>query len=658
MNKKSFYFSILVLGFLLLAAYAVQINQIGFSDDEWLTLFVVKNKGISNLIYNYSFDRPLRGYFETYMFTLMGTNMLDYQIIGLVFRLVDTYILFVILMILFPKQIRNNLMASVVMLIYPGFLQQYHALDYQAQFFSHLAMMTSFLISLLPIRFGKRWLYLIAIPVAIGLSLVSVGVMELYVGMEMFRIFIIYCAYQQYATSNGSPRKSALLYSLPYLVGAAGFSIWRIFFFESRRATVSTGRMLADISTLEGILHAFMNFLENLFRQLIGVWYEAPIFYLKFLRPNLGWWILISLIVSGVVVFLIQRMQEGEGTDTHSYSIALLLGGLLTVVAALVPVVFGGREISFNTSYNRFTYPGMMGVGMLLVGLLSLLKNWQRYIIFYLVIVISLLVQEGNAARYVLTTNNTEETWWEFTWRAPDIQPGTTLSGLIENGSLTESYTIWGPANLLYYPQDRKVIITGEVLDQTTLEWFTNGGEMVQRKRGNKYINQFSQTLIFSKQTGSCLHLMDADHPEISETSNPLIAAVAPYSQIDRIIPSSSKVVEPDFDIFGPEPEHGWCFYYQKAQLARQNKDWGQAAAWGNEALAQGFAPADPIEWLVFAQAFRYTSDESYNVVLNDILKDKYVQGEACQVFESYSPEMADSPYINQHQTLIEDVCD
>ncbi|MEJ2758988.1 MAG: hypothetical protein P8046_10955, partial [Anaerolineales bacterium] len=286
MNKKNIWLSILVLGILLLAAYAFRINQIGFFDDEWLTLFVVKNKGISNLVYHYSFDRPLRGYFEAYLIAFFGTNMIHYQILGLVLRIADTSIFFVILMTLFPKHIRNNLMASAVMLIYPGFLQQYHAFDYQAQFFSHFAMMASFLISLFPIRFGKRWLYLTAIPLAIGLSLVSVGLMELYIGMEMFRFVMIFFAYRKYPPSNGGVWKSTLLYSLPYLVNAVGFSVWRIFFFESKRVTVSTEGMLAEISSLGGLWQAFVDLLQNLFRQLIAVWYETVAYYLKFLQPN------------------------------------------------------------------------------------------------------------------------------------------------------------------------------------------------------------------------------------------------------------------------------------------------------------------------------------------------------------------------------------
>jgi hypothetical protein len=211
---------------------------------------------------------------------------------------------------------------------------------------------------------------------------------------------------------------------------------------------------------------------------------------------------------------------------------------------------------------------------------------------------------------------------------------------------------------MLYYPENYDVTITGEVLNETTQEWIAGGGEMAQTKRGNGYTNQFSQSLIFSKQTGVCLHVMDSDHPEISEKEDPLVAAVAPYSRIDRIITNSEKVVVPDPELFGLEPEHGWCFYYQKAQLARQTKDWKQAAAWGDEALAHGFSPADPIEWLVFVQAFRYTDNENYQNSLDAIRMDPYVGDEACQVFESYSQEMANSPYANQHQMLIDDLCD
>jgi hypothetical protein len=57
------------------------------------------------------------------------------------------------------------------------------------------------------------------------------------------------------------------------------------------------------------------------------------------------------------------------------------------------------------------------------------------------------------------------------------------------------------------------------------------------------------------------------------------------------------------------EPPHTWCYYYEKAELARQLGDWETVAAIGDQARAQGYAPGDALEWLPFIEAYVLTAD-------------------------------------------------
>jgi hypothetical protein len=57
---------------------------------------------------------------------------------------------------------------------------------------------------------------------------------------------------------------------------------------------------------------------------------------------------------------------------------------------------------------------------------------------------------------------------------------------------------------------------------------------------------------------------------------------------------------------FGPEPARNWCFYYQKAELARQQGDWEMIAKIGTEVENLRIAPKDLIEWTPFLQAHAY----------------------------------------------------
>ena len=61
--------------------------------------------------------------------------------------------------------------------------------------------------------------------------------------------------------------------------------------------------------------------------------------------------------------------------------------------------------------------------------------------------------------------------------------------------------------------------------------------------------------------------------------------------------------------LFGKEPAHTWCYYYEKAELARQVGDWITVTSLGNEARAQGFVPGDALEWLPFIEGYVITGD-------------------------------------------------
>jgi hypothetical protein len=55
--------------------------------------------------------------------------------------------------------------------------------------------------------------------------------------------------------------------------------------------------------------------------------------------------------------------------------------------------------------------------------------------------------------------------------------------------------------------------------------------------------------------------------------------------------------------LFAPEPARGWCYYYARAELARQIQDWEAIARLDAQAIAAGLSPSDPLEWLPFVEA-------------------------------------------------------
>jgi hypothetical protein len=129
----------------------------------------------------------------------------------------------------------------------------------------------------------------------------------------------------------------------------------------------------------------------------------------------------------------------------------------------------------------------------------------------------------------------------------------------------------------------------------------------------------------------SCVQVIDGDAPEYSRYEDPLFVLVGPYSQSAKILTEEPPPDVPE-TLFGPEPEHGWCYYYQKATLARQRGDWNEVLRLADEARSKDLAPNDLIEWIPLLQAYALNDRIAELTDLVGIIQsDEYVARQVCQ---------------------------
>ncbi len=57
---------------------------------------------------------------------------------------------------------------------------------------------------------------------------------------------------------------------------------------------------------------------------------------------------------------------------------------------------------------------------------------------------------------------------------------------------------------------------------------------------------------------------------------------------------------------FDPEPSHNWCYWFEKAELARQQQDWTGLAALGDRALKsdKGFFKKNVAELMPYIEGY------------------------------------------------------
>ncbi|HEY6074200.1 MAG TPA: hypothetical protein VIV15_12630, partial [Anaerolineales bacterium] len=99
--------------------------------------------------------------------------------------------------------------------------------------------------------------------------------------------------------------------------------------------------------------------------------------------------------------------------------------------------------------------------------------------------------------------------------------------------------------------------------------------------------------------------------------------------------------------VYGPEPAYGWCYYFEKADLARQQGDWTQVASLGDHAFSLGDHPNDPSERFVFIEGYAHTGDwkKAVNYSLDSHrVSPKYVDPMLCLLWHRIESQTTDSP--------------
>jgi hypothetical protein len=152
-------------------------------------------------------------------------------------------------------------------------------------------------------------------------------------------------------------------------------------------------------------------------------------------------------------------------------------------------------------------------------------------------------------------------------------------------------------------------------------------GERVQRwVRTIPFINDYQQMLLASlPRPGACVHFLDGQQPELSLGDAPTVREVAPRSNVETIDLAAVQRIPPR-QPFGPEPEHTWCYFYQKASLARQQGDWETVGRLGDEAQAAGYSPNDPVEWMPFLEGYLNLGQDDQAAGLMAIVRDNEAQ--------------------------------
>jgi hypothetical protein len=350
--------------------------------------------------------------------------------------------------------------------------------------------------------------------------------------------------------------------------------------------------------------------------------------------------VLVFVTVGAFILFFyFQNNNEQEKpTENDSTNEALALG-LVIAVGGLIPIAMVNPEVIFP-SFSRYSLVSSAGVALFFAALFMRLRGrWLQYGLIAFLLVSSMLTHHANSFKTAQQTALTNDFWWQVSWRVPQFENTTTLIASYPGIALEEDYFIWGPANLIYYPekQNNKNIQPGLFAAILNRDTVNNVLTRERQKYDNRrsiitYANARNMVVLTQPALNSCVHVVDGFQPEYSHNEQDAIRVIGSYSEIEHVLTDETPHTPPSL-VFGSEPSHGWCYYYQKADLARQRGEWDKVLEIGEQALGQGLEPGDLIEWMPFLQAYAVTGDVEHLTELAPVItSDKYISLQTCQI--------------------------
>ena len=610
--------ALLLMGFI---TYKYVLTSLGYYWADWEIVMYTKLNPALQFDF-YAHDRPFPWTYQLIYF-LVGSKPIGWHIATLLIRWAGTLFFVHFLILLWPHYKSHLRWMGALLLVYPGFLQQSQSATKSRHFMTFLLFALSLLLMALAVK-RPKWARVL-FPLSWLAAFNHLFTTEYFVGLELMRPALLWMLMGGDNKKDVRLLRRVAIYSAPYLLITVFYFWCRFFYFPVIFQT--TSRIGEINSMLGGFQESFAASLSGLFNRVVldliystlQVWINAIINFDGFTFQSRVAWLAfgLGLSLAGAFAFF-QDVDEKETPGDPSPAPVFIVGFIAFVLAAL-PIWGIGKEISTGGWNDRFALAPMLGASLMVMALLLwFVRPAGQRLILSLLLVFSIAAQVWVVNVYRRDWSTQLDYYWQLHWRAPALQSGTAVFTFEQPSPFVTHYSDAGFAlNVLYHYQTE---------DGSLPYWFFSRRFHFDYKpddpfeyelRTLKFVGNTSAGIaVFHQTAGACLRVLDpvyANDPLFTEGQDILI----PISNPARIIPDPAAE-PPDPDIFGPEPAHTWCYFFQKADLARQEKDWDTVVALYKQAQQKGYSPDFGAEYIPFIEAYAQTGNwkKAYDLTL------------------------------------------
>lgn len=619
MKKDLLHFFPLLLLIVIISAYGLLIPWLGFYLDDWYIIWFRHFFGSAAFSNFFGQDRPFLAWIYIILTPILGDSPIGWQTFAVFTRWLLGLAAWDLFKQIWPERKVEPALGALLFSIFPGFQFHWFSVQYSQAYLVMAGMLFSLACSLRGIRRPENslhWLLLGWLPGVYGL--ISI---EYHFGLELLRPVLIWLALAGRHLQFGPRLKRTLWHWLPYLVPLLAFLIWRVFFFQSFMYEIT---LLDDLSANPALtlLKLMGTVLNEMAASLLFVWGKLfqPAAY------NLTGKILylvaaVFLVMIFTLFFYLRSIHKRTALPPNNWrwGLGTALLGIITAVLCIIPFKAAGLPVNLEYPWNRFMIVMGLGSAIFAVGLLSLLpRRWMWAAASAILLSLSIASQVNTANQFRLAWEDQKKLFWQITWRMPGLQPGTMLvTDHLPTVRYYSGTSLSAPLNWIYAPNlaSRNTpyqlvqLDTPQVDTSHTLQPHT---PVNIEYRSFQFSGNTDQSVFFTFNSTDCLQVLSdsgTSRRMLTAYHDQLFLEAISISNLSQIISSPDVSVRPPNALFGDEPLHNWCYYYLKADLARQQGDWVSVLDWYDQADQQGYSSLQDTEMYPKIEALAMTDN-------------------------------------------------
>ncbi len=611
----------IILLIITIAGFGLLANRLGYYQDDWPYIFYGFNKGIPSLAQELYYDsRPNAAWLYISLFNLLGFKPIAWHVAAMTLRWLTATFLWYFLKCVWPEHKREVTFAIFIFIIHPFFLIQPYAVNSMLYWSGYLFFAASlFLMARAITKTKHRVLFTI---IAVFLEGLHLFTSEYFVGMVMIRPLILYWILSRQEANTLTRLSKSFLNWLPYLAALAAYIIWRMFLYIPPPIGDRNAPKIL-YALLENPLPTIANLVRTALQDSIIItftsWYRTFVPELLSFATIFNWFVLfVAILTFAVVYFSSRKTIEFSAVTANRWLASPLILGLMLVVLGMAPIWVIGQDIVTHKNQfagSRFGIGSTLGAAIILVVIIENFLDDTKKKIAAVSICVALAVSMHliNEKDFTYSWEKQERFAQELIWRAPAIEPGTAIITDEEILGHMGSYSVAFSINTTYQPGDISTppywyfpfyytnpnvsdFLTGMSLEDSKLTMNFSGGS-----------NQMV-LLSFNPELNRCLWVLQPQDVNLRLVSSDM-RQLSAGSDINLIKLAEGEDPSLPEDIYGIQNKQTWCYYFEKADLARQYGQWDEVMRLWSESQSVGERADNGFEYVPFIEGMGHTGD-------------------------------------------------